>query len=73
MTEEAHTGDDGTKLDTLDTMVDGFNNHDLDAIMSLFADEYVFESPRGPRSVRSRFTGQAQVRVCFAGGSYFDA
>ena len=33
---------------TLHAVLDGFNRHDLDAIMSHFADGCVFESPRGP-------------------------
>ena len=54
--------DDQTKLDVLERMVDGFNNHDLDAIMSLFTDDCVFESPRGPDPWGRRFDGQAAVR-----------
>jgi ketosteroid isomerase-like protein len=54
--------DDRTKIEVLERMVDGFNDHDLDAIMSLFVDDCVFESPRGPDPWGRRFTGQAQVR-----------
>ena len=43
-------------------MLDGFNAHDLDAIMSLFADDCVFESPRGPDPWGRRFEGAAAVR-----------
>ncbi|MGB7804908.1 MAG: nuclear transport factor 2 family protein, partial [Actinomycetota bacterium] len=28
--------------------MDGFNAHDIDAIMANFAEDCVFESPRGP-------------------------
>ena len=50
------------KLDILERMVDGFNRHDLDAIMALFAEDCVFESPRGPEPWGRRFEGRAAVR-----------
>ena len=54
--------DDTTKLGVLERLVDGFNSHDLDAIMSLFADDCAFESPRGPDPWGRRFTGKDEVR-----------
>jgi ketosteroid isomerase-like protein len=54
--------DDATKLGVLARVVDGFNSHDLDAIMSLFVDDCVFVSPRGPDPWGRRFEGQAAVR-----------
>ncbi|HEX6888888.1 MAG TPA: nuclear transport factor 2 family protein [Candidatus Nanopelagicales bacterium] len=39
-----------------------FNAHDLDAIMRHFADDCVFESPRGPDPWGTRFTGRSEVR-----------
>ena len=54
--------DDTTRLELLERMVDGFNRHDLDAIMALFVDDCVFESPRGPDTWGRRFIGQAEVR-----------
>jgi ketosteroid isomerase-like protein len=62
MTEEGVMAQDVARLDLLEHMVDAFNKHDLDAIMSLFADDCVFESPRGPNPWGRRFTGQAEVR-----------
>jgi len=53
---------DATKLDVLERMLDAFNRHDLDAIMSLFTDDCVFESPRGPDSWGRRFVGTHEVR-----------
>ena len=50
--------DDGNLRDVLD----GFNRHDLDAIMAFFADDAVFESPRGPRPWGTRFEGKDAVR-----------
>jgi ketosteroid isomerase-like protein len=54
--------DERSKLDVLERMLDGFNRHDLDAIMSLFAEDCVFESPRGPDPWGRRFEGRAAVR-----------
>jgi len=51
-----------TKHDVLLRMLDGFNRHDLDAIMALFADDCVFESPRGPDPWGRRFVGKTEVR-----------
>ena len=59
---EVSVSDERSKLDVLERMLDGFNRHDLDAIMSLFADDCVFESPRGPEPWGRRFEGRAAVR-----------
>ena len=53
---------DRDRLVVLERMVDGFNAHDLDAIMSLFTEDCVFESPRGPQAWGRRFEGQGAVR-----------
>lgn len=44
-----------------------FDAHDLDAIMAHFADDAVFESPRGPDPWGMRFEGRDRVREAFAG------
>jgi ketosteroid isomerase-like protein len=44
-----------------------FDRHDLDAIMSHFADDAVFEAPRGPDPWGQRFVGHDEVRAAFAG------
>ena len=49
-------------VETLRRVLDGFNNHDLDAIMSHFAEDCVFESPRGADRWGRRFAGKDQVR-----------
>jgi ketosteroid isomerase-like protein len=46
----------------LQAITDAFNRHDLDAIMAFFADDAVFESPRGPDPHGRRFEGKAAVR-----------
>ncbi|MEA2291555.1 MAG: hypothetical protein QOF17_575 [Solirubrobacteraceae bacterium] len=43
--------------ETLEALLDAFNAHDLDAIMSLFTEECVLDTPRG-----DRFVGQDEVR-----------
>lgn len=50
-----------SRLAVLERMLAGFNEHDLDAIMSLFADDCVFESPRGADAWGSRFEGKDAV------------
>jgi len=53
---------DHDRLAVLERMLDAFNAHDLDAIMSLFAEDCVFESPRGPEAWGRRFQGLDAVR-----------
>ena len=74
---------DRDRLSLLERMVDGFNAHDLDAIMALFTDDCVFVAPRGPDASVRLFEGQAGVReglgarfttipdVHYADGSHF--
>jgi taurine dehydrogenase small subunit len=50
------------KLEVLVEVLDAFNRHDLDAIMSHFAEDCVFESPRGPDIWGRRFVGKQAVR-----------
>ena len=64
---EESVADERSKLDVLERMLDGFNRHDLDAIMSLFAEDCVFESPRGPDPWGRRFEGRAAVREGLGG------
>jgi ketosteroid isomerase-like protein len=52
--------------DDLQAIADAFNHHDLDAIMAFFADDAVFEAPRGPEPWGRRFVGAAEVRDGFA-------
>ena len=52
---------------TLQEVLDAFNRHDLDAIMEYFADDCIFEMPRGPEPWGQRYTGKDQVRKALAG------
>lgn len=47
---------------TLEAVLEAFNRHDLDAIMSFFAEDAVLETPRGPDPWGRRFVGKAAVR-----------
>jgi steroid delta-isomerase-like uncharacterized protein len=55
-----------TPEDVLRAVLDGFNRHDLDAILEHFADDAVFESPRGPEPFGTRFVGKDEVRAGLA-------
>jgi taurine dehydrogenase small subunit len=59
--------DHDAALRTLKAITTAFDTHDLDGIMAHFADDAVFESPRGPDPWGTRFVGAAQVREAFAG------
>ncbi len=52
--------------DDLQAIADAFNRHDLDAIMMFFADDAVFDAPRGPEPWGRRFVGTDEVRDGFA-------
>ena len=62
MTKRVRMSDDAKRYEVLEHMLGAFNRHDLDAIMALFADDCVFESPRGPDPWGRRFIGKAEVR-----------
>jgi len=49
-------------IQMLRRVLDEFNKHDLDAIMTHSAEDCVFESPRGPDPWGRRFVGKAEVR-----------
>ena len=47
---------------TLEGFLDAFNARDVDAIMSFFTDDCVFDMPRGPAPGGRRLVGKEQVR-----------
>ena len=53
---------DHGRLEVLRQVLEAFNRHDLDAIMSHFADDCVLETPRGPEPWGTRFVGRDEVR-----------
>jgi ketosteroid isomerase-like protein len=50
----------------LQAIATAFDEHDLDGIMAHFADDAVFEAPRGPDPWGTRFEGLAAIRQAFA-------
>lgn len=50
-------------IEALEGFLDAFNRHDLDSIMSHFADECVFYMPRGAGPRGDRFVGKEEVRA----------
>ena len=56
----------GMDVESLEAMLDAFNRHDLETIMSFFTDDAVFESPRGPDRWGGRFVGRDAVRAGLA-------
>jgi len=47
---------------TLKAFLEAFNRHDLDTIMTFFAEDCRFDLPRGPDAWGRRFEGKAAVR-----------
>lgn len=56
--EQQRTASEGM----LREILGAFNRHDLDAIMSYFADDCTFDMPRGSERWGKRFVGKDQVR-----------
>jgi steroid delta-isomerase-like uncharacterized protein len=54
-------------VETLTQILDAFNRHDLDAIMTYFSDDCTFDFPRGQEPWGQRFIGKAEVREALAG------
>jgi ketosteroid isomerase-like protein len=53
-------------IQTLKDFLAAFNRHDLDSIMSYFADDCVFYMPRGIRPRGDLYVGKAEVRAGLA-------
>jgi len=51
----------------IEAIAAAFDRHDLDSIMAHFADDAIFEAPRGPEPWGERFIGRDAVREAFAG------
>ena len=49
-------------VETLKQFVAAFNAHNLDAVMSFFADDCELMMPRGPEPWGQRYVGKAEVR-----------
>jgi len=51
----------------LEQLCAAFNGHDLDEVMSFFAEDCVLEMPRGNQPWGSRYQGKENVRKALAG------
>ncbi len=49
----------------LDSLLDAFNAHDVDAILAFFTEDCVLDMPRGPAPGGRRLVGKEQVRTGF--------
>jgi ketosteroid isomerase-like protein len=54
------------RVEILRAVCAAFDRHDLDAILEHFAEDAVFESPRGSEPWGQRFEGKAAIREAFA-------
>jgi ketosteroid isomerase-like protein len=54
------------RLEMIRDITTGFDEHDLDRILRHFADDAVFESPRGPDPWGARVVGLEAIREAFA-------
>lgn len=52
--------------EALKRFLDCFNRHDVDGIMDFFAEDGVYETPRGPDTVGRRLEGKEAIRANFA-------
>src|SRR3954453_1284354 len=57
--------DEAISVGTLRAFLDAFNAHDTDAVMEFFADDCVFDTPRGPAPGGRHLVGKEQVRQGF--------
>jgi ketosteroid isomerase-like protein len=56
--------DDAVRM--LEQIAAAFDAHDLDGIMARFADDAVFDGPRGSEAWGTRFVGREAIRQAFA-------
>jgi steroid delta-isomerase-like uncharacterized protein len=57
---------DAELLALLDRFADAWNQHDLDALMSMMTDDCVFQASAGPRADGQRSQGTEAVRAAYA-------
>jgi ketosteroid isomerase-like protein len=53
-------------IEVLEAITSAFDRHDLDGILAYFADDAIFEGPRGRDRWGQRFVGKAAIREAFA-------
>ena len=57
--------DQDDAIDMLKAIAHAFDTHDLDGIMAHFADDAIFEGPRGSEKWGTRFRGAQEIREAF--------
>jgi taurine dehydrogenase small subunit len=62
---DVHTTSKMTEQDLAD-LFDAFNRHDVDAVMSYFSDDCVFNAVAGPEVYGTRFEGREAIGKAFA-------
>ena len=69
MTQVAHTSRESSEitLELLDAIGDAFNRNDIDAVMSFFADDALFDHAAGPDVNGTRIAGAEAIRAAFSG------
>jgi ketosteroid isomerase-like protein len=60
--EDSFMADTHVTTASLQAFLDAFNAHDVDAVMSFFTEDCVFDMPRGPAPGGRRLIGLQQVR-----------
>jgi ketosteroid isomerase-like protein len=60
------TMDETITVETLKHILEAFNRHDLNAIMTFFSDDCSFDFPKGPEPWGQRFIGKDRVREALA-------
>ena len=65
----SHTSkeDAGITPNLLDAITDAYNRNDIDAVMSFFAEDAVFDHAAGPNINGTRFVGLVTIRGIFQG------
>ena len=65
----SHTSkeDAGITPNLLDSITDAYNKNDIDAVMSFFAEDAVFDHAAGPNINGTRFEGLDTIRGIFQG------
>ena len=58
--------DQSATIELLEAIGDAFNRHDVDGVMSFFADDGVFDKAAGPDIWGKRYVGKADIRAEFA-------
>ncbi len=65
--QPATTGDQAITFELLDAIGDAFNANDIDAVMTFFHEDAIFDHAAGPDVHGTRFEGKDALRNVFGG------